>query len=132
MIHPSNAASNTNFASYQKLERNVCDGRRCVSIMNNPGSVDLGCVAKQVLLTSSIPCLLHLRAEVAGGECFQCAETCSEFVGVDTPLAEEPAEKFLGAAVFLERITFAAAGNQVAIGIASLPRARNHVVQAPR
>src|SRR6266571_5724159 len=70
------------------------------------------------------------RAELAGGEVFQGAEASVEFGRRQAALAVERAQKIPGRAVGLARVAFDAAGNQVAVGVASEARAWNDVVEA--
>src|SRR6266852_6783276 len=69
------------------------------------------------------------RGELARGEVFQGAKACVEFGGRQAPLAVESAQKIRGRTVALARVAFDAAGNQVAVGIASESRARDDVVK---
>ena len=77
-----------------------------------------------------IPTGWEQRAELAGGEIFQGAKTAVEFGGRQAALAEERAQKMPGRTVALARIAFDAAGNQVAVGIASEAHAWHDVVEA--
>src|SRR6266851_853954 len=70
------------------------------------------------------------RAEFAGGEIFQGAKTAVEFGGRQAALAVESAQKIRDRTVALARVAFDAAGNQVAVGIASEARAWHNVVEA--
>src|SRR6266852_5007955 len=70
------------------------------------------------------------RAELAGGEVFRGAEASVEFGGRQAPQAVDSAEKIPGRTVALARVAFETAGNQVAVGIASEPRAWHDVVEA--
>src|SRR5260370_136591 len=70
------------------------------------------------------------RAELACGEGFQGAEASVEFGGRQASLAVERAQKIRDRTVALARVAFHAAGNQVAVGIASEARARHDVVEA--
>src|SRR6266699_1848940 len=70
------------------------------------------------------------RAEFACGEIFQGAEASVEFRGRQAPLAVESTQKIRDRTVALARIAFDTAGNQVAVGIASEPRAWHDVVEA--
>ena len=76
--------------------------------------------------------LLQSWPQLSCGEGHKQTATGGEFSGVYTALPEEPAEKILGTALGLERVTFAAAGNQVAVGIAAGVNPGNHVVEAAR
>ncbi len=68
--------------------------------------------------------------EFAGGEGVEGAETGVEFGGGQAAVAEEPAEKIGGGTFAFERIAFEAAGNQVAVGIASALDAGRDVIEA--
>src|SRR5216684_3711322 len=70
------------------------------------------------------------RAELAGGEVFRGTEASVEFGGRQAPQAVDSAEKIPGRTVALARVAFETAGNQVAVGIASEPRAWHDVVEA--
>src|SRR5437879_5470067 len=70
------------------------------------------------------------RAELACGEIFQGAEASVEFGGRQAPLAVESAQKIPGRTVTLARVAFDAAGNQVAVGIASEAHSGHDVVEA--
>src|SRR6266567_9236200 len=70
------------------------------------------------------------RAELACGEIFQGAKASVEFGRGEAALAVERAQKILGRTVALAGIAFDAAGNQVAVGIASEARAWHDVVEA--
>jgi len=69
-------------------------------------------------------------AELAGREIFQGGEAGVEFGRGQAALAVERAQKIRSRTVALERVAFEAAGNQVAVGIASEARARDNVVEA--
>jgi hypothetical protein len=70
------------------------------------------------------------RAELACGEVFQGAKACVELGGGQAPLAVERAQKIRDGTVALARVAFDAAGNQVAVGIASEAHAWHDVVEA--
>src|SRR6266851_8305990 len=70
------------------------------------------------------------RGELAGGEIFQGAEASVKFGGREAPQAVESAQKIPGRTVALARVAFDAAGNQVAVGIASEAHAWHDVVEA--
>src|SRR6266851_4638962 len=70
------------------------------------------------------------RAELACGEIFHGAQASVEFGGRQAPQAVEGAQKIPGRAVALACVAFDAAGNQVAVGIASEARARHDVIEA--
>src|SRR6266446_7043524 len=74
--------------------------------------------------------LAERRAELAGGECIQCAEAGGKFAGVQVALAVEPAEKIIGGLFSFLRVAFYATRDQVAIGIAPHLHPRHDVVQA--
>ena len=61
--------------------------------------------------------MLDGRGEFAGGEGFEGAEALVHLGGFQAAVAEEPAEKIVGAAFAFQRIAFEAAGNQIAVGI---------------
>src|SRR5216684_2743655 len=71
------------------------------------------------------------RAELACGEVFQGAKTAVEFGGRQAALAVESAQKVRDRTVALARVAFDAAGNQVAVRIASEAHAGHDVVEAP-
>ncbi len=69
-------------------------------------------------------------AELPGGECFEGAEAAFEFDRGQAAQAIEAAQKiFRGGFAFL-RVAFVAAGNQIAVGIASPPDKRDDMVEA--
>src|SRR5260221_549431 len=68
--------------------------------------------------------------EFAGGEGFKGAEASFEFGASYAPLAVEPTEKIARSLLALLRIALQAAGNEIAIGIASGANTGNDVVQA--
>src|SRR5437762_6179415 len=70
------------------------------------------------------------RAELAGGEGIEGAEAGGEFGGSQAAFPVEAAEKVGGGGFPLLGVAFHAAGDQVAIGIASRARLRHDVVQA--
>jgi len=74
--------------------------------------------------------VLHGRAEFAGGEGVEGAETRVELGGGQAAVAEEPAEKIGGGTFAFERIAFEATGNQVAVGIAARLDAGHDMVEA--
>jgi hypothetical protein len=74
--------------------------------------------------------VLDWRAELAGGEGVQGAETGVEFGGGQVALAIERAEKIGGATFAFQRIAFQAAGNQVAVGVAAGLDAGHDMVEA--
>src|SRR5215472_10555550 len=74
--------------------------------------------------------LRKLRAELACCEIFQGAKAAVEFGGRQAALAIENTQKIRGGHVAFECVAFDAAGNQVAVGIASEARAWHDVVQA--
>ncbi len=73
---------------------------------------------------------MHGGREFAGGEGVEGAETGVEFGGGQAAVAEEPAKKIGGGTFAFERIAFEAAGNQVAVGIASALGAGRDVIEA--
>src|SRR6266852_6846347 len=75
--------------------------------------------------------LRHYRTELACGEGFQGAQACVEFGGREAALAVESAQKVRDRTVALARVAFDAAGNQVAVRIASEAHAGHDVVEAP-
>src|SRR6266581_3942799 len=70
------------------------------------------------------------RAELACGEIFQGAEASVEFGGREAALAVESAQKIRDRTVALARVAFDAAGNEVAVGIASEAHAWDDMVEA--
>src|SRR6266568_3451581 len=73
---------------------------------------------------------LQRGAELACGEIFQGAEASVEFRRRQAPQAVERAQKIRDRTVALARVAFDAAGNQVAVGIASQAHAWHDVVEA--
>jgi len=69
-------------------------------------------------------------AELAGGQLFQRAEAAVQFGSRQAALTVENAQKIRGGHVAFKGIAFDAAGNQVAVGIASKARARHDMVKA--
>ena len=69
-------------------------------------------------------------AELACGEIFQGTKASVEFAGRQAPLAVKRAQKIPRRAVTLARVAFQAAGNQVAVGIASEAHTGHDVVEA--
>jgi hypothetical protein len=67
------------------------------------------------------------RAELAGGEGVEGAETGGEFGGGEVALAVEAAEKIGGGGFPFLGVAFHATGDQVAVGIASRARLRDDV-----
>ena len=74
--------------------------------------------------------VLDGRREFAGGEGVESAETGVHLGGGEAAVAEEPAEKIGGGTFAFERIAFEAAGNHVAVGIASVVGAGSDVIEA--
>lgn len=70
------------------------------------------------------------RAEFAGGEIVEGAEAVGEFGGGETLLAVEPAEEIACGEFAFLRIALDAAGNEVAVRIASELNERNDVIEA--
>src|SRR6267142_617272 len=75
--------------------------------------------------------LRQRRTELARGEGVEGAEAGGEFGGGQAALAVEATEKIVGRLFPFLRVTFHAAGDQVAVGIAPQLRLRHDVVQAP-
>src|SRR5579872_2531563 len=73
---------------------------------------------------------LQRWAEFAGGQVFEGLEAGVEFGGGEAAFAVEEAEKIGGGHVAFEGVAFDAAGNQVAVGIASEAGARDDMVEA--
>ena len=74
----------------------------------------------------------NLWPELACRECLHGEQACAEILGGQAPLAEKLAEKILGREVALPGVAVEAAGNEVAVGIASGVGERHHVVHAMR
>jgi hypothetical protein len=74
--------------------------------------------------------VLDGREEFAGGEGVKAAETGVEFGGGQAAVAEEPAEKIGRATFAFQGVAFEAAGNQVAVGVATCLCAGHDVIEA--
>src|SRR6266568_1821865 len=83
-------------------------------------------------LTSWILPLENLWPELASRERLHGEQACAEVLGRQAPLAEKLAQKIRGREVALPGVAVEAAGNEVAVGIASGLGERHHVVHAMR
>ena len=68
-------------------------------------------------------------AEFAGREGFEGAKAGSKFGGGEAVLAVEAAEKVMRVSPTLERVAFAAGGDQIAVGVAAAFRAGDDVIE---
>ena len=71
-----------------------------------------------------------LWAEFPGGEVVERAEAAGELGVGQAALAKEPAEMVRGGAFAFQRIAFHACQDEIAVGIASVLRARHNVIEA--
>lgn len=72
----------------------------------------------------------ELRAELAGGEVVEGTEAAGELGVGQAALAVELAQMIRGGAFAFQRVAFHTSQHQVAIGIASVLRARHNVIEA--
>jgi hypothetical protein len=70
------------------------------------------------------------RAEAAGGESFEGVEASGELTAGQAALAVQPAQEVGGRTVRFAGVAFQAAGDHVAIGIASEMRLRDDMIEA--
>src|SRR6266571_7789783 len=80
--------------------------------------------------TSCILLTENLWPELASRERLHGEQACAEVLGRQAPLAVEPAQKILSRKVLLPGVAIQAAGDEVAVRVASRLRDRHHMIQA--